>query len=192
LFRSTEGFGYKELTPINQTAHNGTQGAIFPSFVGFLLIESLLIPVLSTGWPLFTPRAASAMVAGFYDQQPETEGTNFEQTNGEQPISLLPTWSSLYLTINNETYSTSTPTSQISNWTQSLSIQDGIVSTSLNFSPAGENSTVAVTYTIFTHRTEPNLGGVRLQVSGLSPADSVSVADVLDVRPFFPPPFLPC
>lgn len=49
-----EGFGYREVEPNNLTARDGTQG-----------------------WPLFTPRQTAAMVAGFYDQQPETAGTNF-------------------------------------------------------------------------------------------------------------------
>lgn len=49
-----EGFGYREITPINATAEDGT-----------------------SGWPLFDPRFTAAMVAGFYDQQANTTGTNF-------------------------------------------------------------------------------------------------------------------
>jgi hypothetical protein len=49
-----EGFGYKEFIPINATAQDGTNG-----------------------WPLFDPRFTAAMVAGFYDQQDNTTGTNF-------------------------------------------------------------------------------------------------------------------
>ena len=49
-----EGFGYKQFTPINATAMDGT-----------------------SGWPLFDPRFTAAMVAGFYDQQDNTTGTNF-------------------------------------------------------------------------------------------------------------------
>jgi trehalose/maltose hydrolase-like predicted phosphorylase len=49
-----EGTGFKEFTAINVTAMDGT-----------------------SGWPLFDPRFTAAMVAGFYDQQPNTTGTNF-------------------------------------------------------------------------------------------------------------------
>ena len=49
-----EGFGYRELPAINITAMDGT-----------------------SGWPLFDARFTSAMVAGFYDQQGNTTGTNF-------------------------------------------------------------------------------------------------------------------
>ncbi|GAA5906847.1 hypothetical protein JCM6882_006845 [Rhodosporidiobolus microsporus] len=152
-----EGFGYREFTPVNQTAHNETQG-----------------------WPLFTPRQAAAIVAGFYDQQPETEGTNFAQTGGQQPLATLPTWSSLYLTVNNETYSIQTPDNEISNWTQSMSIQDGVVETSLNWTPAGMTDPISLTYTILAHRVLPNVGAVRMTARGLPENASVAVTDVFD------------
>ncbi|KAL8276477.1 hypothetical protein RQP46_011127 [Phenoliferia psychrophenolica] len=152
-----EGFGYQEVVPNNATAMDGTNG-----------------------WPLFDTRFTAAMVAGFYDSQENTTGTNFPQTGGEQPISTLPTWSSLYLTINGETYDVSTPTSEISNWTQSMSIEDGVVQTRLAWTPAGSASPLNLLYTIFAHRTLPNLGVVRLDVEGLVQGQNVSVTDVLD------------
>jgi hypothetical protein len=51
---TVEGFGYKEIAAINASAMDGT-----------------------SGWPLFDPRFTAAMVAGFYDQQDSTTGTNF-------------------------------------------------------------------------------------------------------------------
>ncbi|KAF8923627.1 alpha,alpha-trehalase ath1 [Dissophora ornata] len=71
-----EGVGLRVHPAINYQAENGTQG-----------------------WPLFTLRQTASMVAGFYDHQNETKGTNFDQTGGEQVISLLPTWTSLFLTV---------------------------------------------------------------------------------------------
>lgn len=56
------GFGYSEIQPLGP--QNGTNG-----------------------WPLFDNRFTAAMVAGFYDQQPNTTGTNFRQTGG---VSLSP------------------------------------------------------------------------------------------------------
>ena len=103
------------------------------------------------------------------------------QTGGQQPIALIPTWSSLYFTINNETYSTATPVEQISNWTQSASIQDGVVKTSLMWTPTGGNtSNITLEYTIYAHRVNPNLGAVSLDVSGLAEGANVSFTDVLD------------
>ncbi|GAA5981976.1 hypothetical protein JCM11641_006816 [Rhodosporidiobolus odoratus] len=152
-----EGFGYKEFVPINQTAHDGTQG-----------------------WPLFTPRQSAAIIAGFYDQQATTEGTNFEQTGGQQPLSTLPTWSSLYLTINNQTYSILSPGAEIKNWSQSMSIQDGLVKTEIVWLPGVGEDAVSLTYEILAHREWPNLGVVRLNVNGLREGMSVAVTDVFD------------
>ncbi|GAA6008844.1 hypothetical protein JCM11491_003805 [Sporobolomyces phaffii] len=151
---------------------------------GYRVVEPILIDGDTSqgtnGWPLFDPRFTAAMVAGFYDQQANTTGTNFPQTGGEQPISTLPTWSSLYLTVNNETFDVSTPDSQISNWTQSLSIQDGVVKTSFDWMLQGTNKTIRLKYTMFAHRVLANLGVVRLDVSGVSNSSVVAVTDVLD------------
>lgn len=49
-----EGFGYRETPAVNATGMDGT-----------------------SGWPLFDTRFTAAMVAGFYDQQDTTIGTNF-------------------------------------------------------------------------------------------------------------------
>ncbi|GAA5893748.1 hypothetical protein JCM8208_001234 [Rhodotorula glutinis] len=152
-----EGFGYREVTPNNLTGRDGTQG-----------------------WPLFTPRQTAAMVAGFYDQQPETPGTNFAQTGGQQPISTLPTWSSLYFSVNNATFSTQTPDEQISNWTQSMSVQDGVVRTSFDWTPEGATDPIRLSYTVIAHRVEPNIGAVRLTVEGLNENMQVAFTDVFD------------
>jgi trehalose/maltose hydrolase-like predicted phosphorylase len=153
-----EGFGYSEITPINATAEDGTNG-----------------------WPLFDTRFTAALVAGFYDQQPNTTGTNFAQTGGEQPISTLPTWSSLYFSVGGATYAPGVPSDQVTNWTQSLSIQNGLVETSLNWTPStATNSSYFLRYTLFAHRTLPNVGVVRLDVDGLTEGTPISVTDVLD------------
>ncbi|KAG8988480.1 alpha,alpha-trehalase ath1 [Tulasnella sp. JGI-2019a] len=151
-----EGMGYYEIPPINESADDGT-----------------------SGWPLFDRRFTAAMVAGFYDQQATTSGTNFDQTGGEQPISTLPTWSSLYITVDGATYQVGTDTAQISNYQQSLSIQNGIVSTSFKWSPA-TNVSMTLNYTVIAHRVVPNLGVVRLDVTGLKAGVNVTITSVLD------------
>jgi trehalose/maltose hydrolase-like predicted phosphorylase len=150
-----EGFGYAEITPVGPG--NGTNG-----------------------WPVFDPRFTAAMVAGFYDVQNSTVGTNYPQTGGEQVISTLPTWSSLYCTINGETYGPGVDPSQVSNYRQSMSIQNGIVSTALTWTPPNGRA-VELNYTIIAHRTRPNLGVVRLDVAGLQAGDNLTVTDLLDV-----------
>lgn len=127
----------------------------------------------SNGWPLFTPRIATAMVSQFYDQQENTTGTNFAQTGGEQPISTLPVWTSLYVTVDNETFSPMVNTS-VTEYSQNLSIRDGIVSTSMVWKG------VKLNYTILAHRTRPTLGIVRLELQSVSGDVQVVITDLLD------------
>ncbi|KZP31745.1 carbohydrate-binding module family 32 protein [Athelia psychrophila] len=155
-----EGFGYKEMVPINATADDGT-----------------------SGWPLFDPRFTAGMVAGFYDQQANTSGTNFAQGGGQQPISTLPTWSGLYLTVAGSTYAVGADAAAIADYKQSMSIHTGVVSTSLSFSPSNAtNSTIKLNYTLLAHRTRPNIGLVRLDFTLPSGTNlsAVTLTDVLD------------
>jgi len=127
----------------------------------------------SNGWPLFSPRAALAMVAQFYDQQENTTGTNFAQTGGEQPISTLPVWTSLYVTVNNQTWLPMVNTT-VMEYSQNLSIRDGIVSTSMAWNG------VKLNYTILAHRTRPTLGIVRLELTPVNGSVNVTITDMLD------------
>lgn len=127
----------------------------------------------SNGWPLFDPRMATAMVAQFYDQQDNTTGTNFAQTGGEQPISTLPVWTSLYVTINNVTFAPMVA-GGVSEYSQNLSIRDGIVSTSMVWMG------VRLNYTVLAHRVRPTLGIVRLELEPLNGDVEVVITDMLD------------
>ncbi|KAG0309487.1 alpha,alpha-trehalase ath1 [Dissophora globulifera] len=164
-----EGFGLRVHPAISYDSKNGTQG-----------------------WPLFTLRQTSSIVAGFYDHQNETRGTNFAQTGGEQVMSLLPTWSSLYLTVmppddnsTSATYRVGVALEQIKSFSQSLSLRNGIVQTNVTWAPFGSSnssnvSDIQLSYTVLAHRSRPSLGLVRLDVSGLSEGQQVIITDALD------------
>jgi len=128
---------------------------------------------MSNGWPLFDTRFASAMVAQFYDWQENTTGTNFAQTGGEQPISTLPAWTSLYVTVNNQTFLPYVNAS-ITEYSQNLSIRDGIISTSMVWNG------VRLNYTVLAHRTRPTLGLVHLELSPVNGSVNVIITDMLD------------
>jgi trehalose/maltose hydrolase-like predicted phosphorylase len=128
---------------------------------------------ITNGWPLFDARMSTAMIAQFYDQQENTTGTNFAQTGGEQPISTLPAWSSLYVTINNVTFLPYVD-GGVTQYSQNLSIHDGIVSTSMVWMG------VKLNYTILAHRTRPTLAIVRLDIEPLNGNVEVVVTDMLD------------
>ncbi|KAF9131635.1 alpha,alpha-trehalase ath1 [Mortierella sp. 14UC] len=150
------------------------------------------------GWPLFSLRQTASIVAGFYGVQNETRGTNFEQKGGEQVISLLPTWTSLYLTVSSApgsgtssgdsaTYKVDVDLNQIKSFSQSLSMRDGIVETTVIWSPFtsatannSSNGDIQLRYTILAHRSRPSLGLVRMDVSGLASGQQVVVTDAID------------
>jgi trehalose/maltose hydrolase-like predicted phosphorylase len=127
----------------------------------------------SNGWPLFDTRIATAMIAQFYDQQENTTGTNFDQTGGEQPISTLPAWTSLYVTINGETFLPNANTN-VSEYKQTMSIRNGIVTTSLVWNG------VKLNYTVFAHRVRPTLGIVKLEITPTNGDVNVTITDMLD------------
>ncbi|KAF9958583.1 alpha,alpha-trehalase ath1 [Mortierella alpina] len=157
-----EGFGLRVYPAVDYENESGTQG-----------------------WPLFTLRQTASMIAGFYGQVENTRGTNFAQNGGEQVISLVPTWTSLYLTVSSPsgesaTYRVGTNHSQITSFSQSLSIRDGTVQTTVGWSPFNSSSIIQLRYTVLAHRSRPTLGLVRLDVSGLSDNQEVIITDALD------------
>ncbi|UZJ52518.1 hypothetical protein CBS101457_001838 [Exobasidium rhododendri] len=157
------GVGYQEFSPLPDNAQENGQG-----------------------WPLFGPRRTATMVAGFYDVQNSTIGTNFPQTKGgEQVIALLPSWTSLYLTVtrtNDSKEATFAPgvlNATVTDYKQTMSIRSGEVSTSLVWTPEGFGA-VHLNYTVLAHRHRPNLGMMRLQVDCKASHTNLIISDVLD------------
>lgn len=169
---------------------NGYIGARLPAAgVGFQSFapEPNNPEALGQGWPIFGPRVTASMVAGFYDVQNSTLGTNFPQNGGEQVISLLPSWPQLYFTIRNSTDNSSEATyapgideNTMKNFTQSLSIRNGTVITDVQWQPNGYEQPINLRYTVIAHRKRAPLGLMRLQVSGLRNGTSFVITDVLD------------
>ena len=107
-----------------------------------------------TGWPLYTPRYDGAFVAGLYGADPNIE-------SGKTIDSAIPTWSTLTLTAGSETYSPTTPTGEISNYTQALYLGCGLLRTSLTWTTADGRATDLV-YDVIADRADPRVGAVRL------------------------------
>ena len=105
----------------------------------------------------------------------------------------MPTWSTILVTVNNQTFSQTTDASEISNWSQSMSVQDGMVQTKYDWTPGGGNGSnsstnITLSYTVLAHKVIPTLGAVYLSVSGLTNQTQVAFTDVLDVSSI-PPSF---
>ncbi|KAI5951688.1 ATH1 [Candida jiufengensis] len=138
---------------------------------------------LYNGWPLFDKRYAGAFIAGFYDLQENTTGTNFPELlqNGyESIISAIPQWTTLKLLIEHEGKNyTLDPTQQqhnITNYVQNMSLSNGIVTTQFTWLDS-----LDVKYTVLAHRTEINLGYIDVAIQNrLNESVSVMVIDELD------------
>jgi trehalose/maltose hydrolase-like predicted phosphorylase len=133
------------------------------------------------GWPLFDRRQTFATIAGFWDEQPTTNGTNFEWLNqygGESVISGVPHWSGLHLKIGNEVLDASVPVEQISKFNSTLDMRAGTMSWSYTWTPS-DGSVVDVEYEMFVHKLYVNQAAVQLK---LTPSKDVnaSVIDLLD------------
>lgn len=138
------------------------------------------------GWPLFNKRYNGAFVAGFFDAQVNTTGTNFPELldNGwESVIASVPQWASLLVSVKKDdrTYvlDPAHPDSigSITHYTQNLSLANGIVTTQFVWL-----DTLAVRVDVFAHRSLITSGLVDLHISNLGsdPVD-ISVVDLLSI-----------
>jgi trehalose/maltose hydrolase-like predicted phosphorylase len=107
-----------------------------------------------TGWPLYTPRYDGAFVAGLYGADPKIE-------SGRTIDAAIPTWSTLALTAGSETYSPTTPSGEISNYSQTLYLGCGLLRTSLTWTTADGKATDLV-YDVIADRADPRVGAVHM------------------------------
>lgn len=145
-----------------------------------------LVDDLSNGWPLFNKRYAGAFVAGFYNAQERTNGTNFPwmlQYGYESVITAVPQWTTLVLSTTHlgEKYTLDAlldPSAwgEISSYQQNLSLANGVVSTLFTWL-----ETYRVQFDVLAHRDNINLGVVELKVENIGDdAGEVKVESVLD------------
>ncbi|KAF2860299.1 carbohydrate-binding module family 32 protein [Piedraia hortae CBS 480.64] len=133
------------------------------------------------GWPLFARRQSFATVAGFYDSQPQTNGSNFPwlyQYGWDSAISGVPHWAGLHIKSGGNILRANTPASQISNFSTSLSISDATMNWKFLWSP-GYGPNLNVEYTVFVHKLRINQAAVQLKVSSEQNAE-IEVIDVLE------------
>lgn len=133
------------------------------------------------GWPLFDRRQTFATIAGFYDSQPTTNGTNFEWLNqygGESVISGVPHWAGLYVQVGEDVLNASVPAAQISNFSSTLDIKSGVLYWSYTWTPPSTDVTIGVEYSAFVHKLYVNQAAVQLKLS-TNKTVNATVIDVL-------------
>ena len=136
------------------------------------------------GWPLFSERQTFATIAGFFDEQPTTNGTNFawlDQYGGESVISGVPHWGGIIVDLGADVYLDATvDNATISNFSSALNAKEGIATWSYTWSPTNSSGiSFDILYTMFAHKLYINQGFVQLQIQP-SADTNVSIVNVLD------------
>ncbi|KAI5360841.1 Putative glycoside hydrolase family 65, glycoside hydrolase, family 65, central catalytic [Septoria linicola] len=119
------------------------------------------------GWPLFDRRQSFATIAGFWDSQPTTNGTNFgwlNQYGGESVISGVPHWAGLHVQVGDDLLDASVPAEQISNFSSTLDMKNGIIYWNYTWTPVG-GAAIGVEYSLFVHKLHVNQAAVQLRLT---------------------------
>ncbi|KAF2200714.1 hypothetical protein GQ43DRAFT_449332 [Delitschia confertaspora ATCC 74209] len=133
------------------------------------------------GWPLFDRRQTFSTIAGFYDYQERTNGTNYPwlyQYGGESVISGIPHWSGLVVESSGHILNASVNASSIVNFSSTLDIGAGVLSWSYFWKP-GNGSAIQVEYSMFVHKLYVNQAVVQCKLTA-SRDVNVTVYDVLE------------
>ena len=163
---------------------NGYLGINVASVGPFFEIDAITEGGVISGWPLFSRRQSFATIAGFWDSQPEMNGTNFpwlSQYGSDTAISGIPHWSGLILDLGDDDYLDATVSNDtISEFESSYDFKSGVLTWSYNWKPAsGKKGSLQVTYRLFVNKLYVNQAIVDLEIV---PSEDVEgeIVNVLD------------
>lgn len=134
------------------------------------------------GWPLFDRRQSFATIAGFWDSQPTTNGTNFEWLNqygGESVISGVPHWGGLVVKVGKEVLDASVDEGKVEGFSSTLDVRRGVMFWNYTWVP-DDGTKIDVAYAMFVHKLHVNQAVVRVQLTPREKNVNVTVVDVLD------------
>lgn len=162
---------------------NGYLGINVAAVGPFFEIDATENGGVINGWPLFSRRQTFATIAGFYDAQPRTNGTNFPwllQYGYESVISGVPHWSGLILDLGDDVYLDATVDNRtIHNFTSTYNFQAGVLSWSYKWEPKGQNGSYHINYRLFANKLHVNQAIVDMTI--IPSADSnATVVNVID------------
>jgi len=136
-----------------------------------------------SGWPLFSRRQTFSTIAGFYNNEERTNGSNYPwlyQYGWDSVVSGIPHWSGLQVEANGEVLNASVNPDHISDFVSSLDVKGGIASWKYNWKPGGSSDgTIDVDYQLFIHKLHVNQAAIRLRLTASRDMD-VKIYDVLD------------
>ncbi|USP73814.1 carbohydrate-binding module family 32 protein [Curvularia clavata] len=165
------------------TLANGYFGINVAAAGPFFEVDEPVDGDVISGWPLFSRRQAFSTIAGFWNSQPRTNGSNYPwlyQYGWESFIAGIPHWSGLIVEADGEFLNASVNPDHISDFVSSLDVKAGIASWRYNWKPGGfGDGTIDVDYQLFVHKLYVNKAAVRLRLTSTRD-HNVTVYDVLD------------
>ncbi|KAF2236165.1 carbohydrate-binding module family 32 protein [Viridothelium virens] len=133
------------------------------------------------GWPLFNSRQSFATVAGFYDFQPTTNGSNFpwlNQYGGESVVSGIVHFGGLAVIANGNVLNASVKPEQISNFSSTMNFRTGTKTWDYVWTPPGGPG-IHVEFSIFVHKLFVNQAVVQLRLTAEQNVN-VTIVDILN------------
>lgn len=165
------------------TLANGYFGINVASAGPFFEVDEPVAGDVISGWPLFSRRQTFSTIAGFWNSQPRTNGTNYPwlyQYGWESFVAGIPHWSGLQLQANGEMLNASVNPEHITDFVSTLDVKAGIASWRYYWKPGGSGEGVIdVEYQLFVHKLYVNKAAVRLRLTATRDIN-VTVYDVLD------------
>jgi trehalose/maltose hydrolase-like predicted phosphorylase len=164
-----------------QSLANGYLGINVASVGPFFEVDTQVDGDNINGWPLFDRRQTFATIAGFYDSQPSTNGSNFPwlyQYGGESVISGVPHWSGLHVINNGKVLNASVDPSEISGFESTFDYQAGVMSWRYTWTASGEGP-IDIEYVMYVHKLHVNQAAVQLKLTAWRDVN-VTVLDVLN------------
>ncbi|KAH9871651.1 hypothetical protein J1614_005906 [Plenodomus biglobosus] len=166
------------------TLANGYFGINVAAAGPFFEVDEAVDGDVISGWPLFSRRQAFSTIAGFWNVQPRTNGSNYPwlyQFGWESFVAGIPHWSGLVVEANGEMLNASVNPDHVSDFVASLSVKSGIASWRYNWTPGGrsEDGSIDVEYEMFVHKLFVNKAAVKLRLMATTDVN-VTVYDVLD------------
>jgi trehalose/maltose hydrolase-like predicted phosphorylase len=131
------------------------------------------------------PRQTFGTISGFFDCQATTPETNFEELRSrgcESIISGIPHSLGFHLVAGNQVLNSTVDEKTVSNFTQTMSYQDGVVQWKYTWAPRNMSVRFDVEMTSFMHRTRPNVAASELRVTPRGGNCNVSIVDLIDGR----------
>ncbi|CAL5866683.1 uncharacterized protein PFLUO_LOCUS893 [Penicillium psychrofluorescens] len=162
---------------------NGYLGINVASAGPFFEVDTPQDGDVISGWPLFSTRQTFATIAGFWDSQPTTNGSNFPwlyQYGGDSVISGIPHWSGIVLDLGGDSYLDATvDSSAISNFRSTYDFKAGILLWSYQWTPKGNNGSYQITYRLFANKLYVNQAVVDMEIIPSTHAEG-EIVNVLD------------